>query len=106
MRIPYSQKGVSGARKSKRAVCTLLGTLLVLWLSLVASVQADHGQDPDLPIKRVLRERMAAWDKTLVAIDERTPNAILLTYMHNAYVDFNELVKLVPGLINCFVSRR
>ncbi len=41
---------------------------------------------------------MAAWDKTLVLIDEASANAALLTYMHNAYVDFNQLLKIVPAV--------
>jgi len=33
-----------------------------------------------------------------VLIDEASTNAAFLTYMHNAYVDFNELLKIVPGV--------
>lgn len=83
---------------SKQVAQSALAITLAISSCVTSPAMADHGQDPDLLVKRVLRERMAAWDKTLVLIDEQSPNAAFLTYMHNAYVDFNHLLKIVPSV--------
>jgi len=79
-----------------------LHKVMVLALAFCATAvtvtKGEHGEDPELPLRRVPRERMAAWDKTLVLTDEHVPNSALLGYMRNAYVDHNLLVKLVPGV--------
>ena len=82
---------------------SLSGTILILWVCHVCMmpVLADHGQGPDLPVNRVLRERVAAWDKTIAYTDERVPNSAVLTYMHDhaEFVYFNFLAKIMPSAV-------
>jgi len=61
---------------------------------------AEHAQNPDLPVARLFRERLAAWDKTIVITDEAVPNSAVLTYMHGhvEFVHFNFLAKIMPGI--------
>ncbi len=74
----------------------IISSILSFFTSLTF---ADYGQAVETPTPRVLRERIAAFHRTIVFTDEAIPNSGMLTYLaDNDAVKQSFLVKLVPGI--------
>lgn len=80
--------------------------MCIFWMGgafLMANAEtltAEHARDPELPLGRKLRERLAGWHLTIAVTDESVPNSALLRYrtVNHDPVYFNYLAKLLPIL--------
>jgi len=73
--------------------------LIFVFFTFCNFVFADYGQAVETPTPRVLRERIAAFHRTIVFTDEAMPNSGMLTYLANNDAGKQSfLVKLVLGI--------
>jgi len=73
--------------------------LVFVFFTFCNFVFADYGQAVETPTPRVLRERIAAFHRTIVFTDEAMPNSGMLTYLVNNDAGKQSfLVKIVPGI--------